>query len=183
MICSFGASAGVWKSVSWISTTLPTLLPSGCTAADQPERIGRMITIVRDRPSIVGVRDYERIRLSYLLACEFFGVSVTCFHNYFIASCSGGIVEPVGAMRDPVIDPSHEPPERDTGIDITGRIGVGGAVMQCPVLEFSLRDHIANLTIQFQLPVTGRILVRQTFEADLYDSADPLLPACGCGPD
>ena len=59
-------------------------------------------------------------------------------------------------MRDPVIDPSHEPPERDTGIHITVRIGVGGAVMQCPVLEFALWDDIANLTIQFQLPVTLR---------------------------
>ena len=129
-----------------------------------------------------GVRDYERICLAYLLACEFLGVSVTCFDNNLITCYSRGIVKSVRSVRDPVINPSHEPPERDTGINIVICISVCGAVMQCPVLEFALGDHIADLTIQFQLPVTLRILVRKVFEADLYDTADPLLPACGFGP-
>ncbi len=86
--------------------------------------------------------------LANLLAGEFLGVSVTCFHNDFVSCSCSSIVEPVGAVRDPVIDPSHEPPEWNTGIYITVRIGVGCTVARCPVFEFSLGDHIADLTVQ-----------------------------------
>ena len=155
---------------------------SGCSTSHEPERVGWMSTIVRDRPSIVGVRNDERIRLAYLLACEFLGVPVTCLDNDFVTCHCCSIIEAVGPMRDPVIDPSHEPPERDTGIHITVCISVGGTVARRPVLEFSLRDYITDLSIQVQLPVSCGILVRQTFKADLCNPTNPLLPAGGCRP-
>jgi hypothetical protein len=114
--------------------------------------------------------------------CEFLGVSVTCFHNYFISSYSSGIIEPVRAMRYPVIDPSHKPPERYTGIDITVCIGVSCIVAARRILEFSLRDNIADLPNHLQLPVSCWILVRQTFKANLYNATDTLFVAAGRGP-
>ena len=117
--------------------------------------------------------------LANLLAGEFLGVPVTCLYNDFVACNCCSIIEAVRPMGDPVIDPSHEPPERDTGIDITVYIGVGGIMAVCRILEFTLRDYIADLSIQFQLPVSCRILVGQSFKADLCNASDPLL-AAGC---
>ncbi len=83
---------------------------SGCTGSYEPERIRWVISIIRDRPSIIGVRNDECIRLAYLLACEFLGVPVSCLDNDFVTCNCCGIIKAVGAMRDPVIDPSHQPP-------------------------------------------------------------------------
>jgi len=103
-----------------------TVMNRGETCTHQAEGIRRMRSIGGKRQAVHPVGNDKPVRGPDLLAGELLAVSVPGSHDDCIAGICENVIESVRAVRNPVVDPSHEPPERYALVDIPVPIGIGG---------------------------------------------------------
>ena len=100
-----------------------------------------------DKPVVMADVETCEARIEYTVACD---------HGNGIACGGSKIIEPAGSVRDAVIDPSHEPPERDAVIDLSAGIGVCNVMAGDGILQFRLREQVADNAVEEQAVVPGR---------------------------